>query len=46
MIVPGRRVGILVGRPDDPEMAGRTTAAEFALASVDEVERFLTTLAR
>ena len=42
----GRGIGILVGRPDDPEMAGRTTAAEFALASVDEVERFLTTLAR
>ncbi|KOS55484.1 trehalose-phosphatase [Rhodococcus rhodochrous] len=42
----GRGIGILVGRPDDPEMAGRNTAAEFALASVDEVERFLTTLAR
>ena len=42
----GRGIGILVGRADDPEMAGRTTAAEFVLSSVDEVERFLTALAR
>lgn len=40
----GRGVGILVGSADDPEMAGRTTAAEFVLGSVDEVERFLRTV--
>ncbi|MBM7460906.1 trehalose-phosphatase [Rhodococcus coprophilus] len=42
----GKGIGILVGRPDDPEMAGRTTAAEFVLGSVDDVERFLSNLAR
>lgn len=39
-----RGIGILVGDADDPEMAGRTTAADFALASVDDVEDFLSTL--
>ncbi|MGC9665209.1 trehalose-phosphatase [Planosporangium sp. 12N6] len=42
----GRGVGIIVGRPDDPEVAGRTTAAEFVLACPDEVARFLAALAR
>ncbi|MGC5161770.1 trehalose-phosphatase [Rhodococcus sp. DT1] len=42
----GRGIGILVGRPDDPEMAGRTTAADFVLDSVQDVEKFLTGLAR
>jgi trehalose 6-phosphate phosphatase len=42
----GRGIGILVGSPDDPEMAGRTTDAEFVLATVDEVEQFLSALAR
>lgn len=42
----GRGIGILVGSPDDPEVADRPTAAEFVLASVDEVEEFLTRLAR
>ncbi|WP_426632413.1 hypothetical protein [Planosporangium sp. 12N6] len=40
----GRGVGILVGRPDDPDVAGRATAAEFVLASTGEVEQFLTGL--
>lgn len=38
-------VGIIVGRPDDPEVAGRATAAEFALSSPAEVERLLSTVA-
>jgi trehalose 6-phosphate phosphatase len=42
----GRGVGIIVGRPDDPEVAGRSTAADLALASVEEVQRFLDTIAR
>lgn len=42
----GRGIGILVGSADDPEMAGRTTSADFALESVDDVERFLSTVAR
>jgi trehalose 6-phosphate phosphatase len=40
----GRGVGIFVGDAEDPEVAGRTTAADFRLASPDEVERFLATL--
>ncbi|NJC71365.1 trehalose-phosphatase [Planosporangium thailandense] len=42
----GRGIGILVGRPDDPEVAGRATDAEFVLASTGEVEQFLTRLGR
>jgi trehalose 6-phosphate phosphatase len=42
----GRGIGVFVGKPDDPELAGRRTAADFVLASVQEVERFLRTLAR
>jgi len=42
----GRGVGIYVGEPDDPEATGRTTAADYLLRSVDEVERFLDSLAR
>jgi trehalose 6-phosphate phosphatase len=41
-----RGVGILVGDAGDPELAGRTTAAAWALASTDEVERFLDGLAK
>jgi trehalose 6-phosphate phosphatase len=41
-----RGIGILVADPADPEIAGRTTAAEYVLASTDEVERFLDALAR
>jgi trehalose 6-phosphate phosphatase len=42
----GRGIGILVGDPADPEVAGRTTAADFVLASIDEVQRLLDWLAR
>jgi trehalose-phosphatase len=42
----GRGIGIFVGRADDPEVAGRTTSADYALRSVEEVETFLDTLAR
>jgi trehalose 6-phosphate phosphatase len=42
----GRGIGIFVGAADDPEVAGRTTAADFVLSSTQEVERFLDTLAR
>ena len=41
-----RGIGIFVGRADDPEVAGRGTAAAFVLDSIEEVERFLDTLAR
>jgi trehalose 6-phosphate phosphatase len=37
----GRGIGVFVGDPADPEVAGRETAADFGLRSVDEVERFL-----
>jgi trehalose 6-phosphate phosphatase len=42
----GTGIGIFVGRADDPEVGGRTTAADFVLDSTEEVERFLDTLAR
>jgi trehalose 6-phosphate phosphatase len=42
----GRGIGVFVGNPDDPEVAGRPTAADFVLTSIQEVERFLNTLAR
>lgn len=42
----GRGIGIFVGRPEDPEVANRTTAADFRLDSIEEVERFLDMLAR
>ena len=42
----GTGVGVFVGNPDDPELAGRPTAADFVLTSIQEVERFLRTLAR
>ena len=42
----GRGIGIFVGRADDPEVAGRTTSADYGLRTVEEVERFLSTLAR
>jgi trehalose 6-phosphate phosphatase len=42
----GRGVGIIVGHPDDPEVANRPTAAEFVLESTVEVELFINTLAR
>jgi trehalose 6-phosphate phosphatase len=42
----GRGIGVFVGNPDDPEVADRTTAADFVLASIDEVEQLLDSLAR
>ena len=41
-----RGIGIFVGDPEDPDAAGRTTAAHFVLESTEEVERFLSRLAR
>ncbi|MFW5832527.1 MAG: trehalose-phosphatase [Pseudomonadota bacterium] len=41
-----RGIGIFVGRADDPEVGGRTTAADFVLNDVDEVATFLDQLAR
>jgi trehalose 6-phosphate phosphatase len=41
-----RSIGVFVGSADDPEVAGRTTAADYVLHDVQEVERFLDTLAR
>jgi len=42
----GKGLGIFVGHADDPEVAGRTTSADYALHSVEEVEQFLRALAR
>ena len=42
----GGGIGVFVGRADDPETAGRTTSADYALHTFEEVERFLDTLAR
>ena len=42
----GRGIGIFVGGADDPEVAGRTTAADLMLHTIEEVEQFLKTLAR
>ncbi len=39
-------LGVFVGHADDPEVAGRTTAADYILHTMREVERFLDTLAR
>ena len=42
----GRGIGIWVGQADDPEVAGRTSAADYRLDSPHEVQRFLDRLAR
>jgi trehalose 6-phosphate phosphatase len=42
----GRGIGILVADPADPEVAGRSTAADYVLGDTHEVERFLDALAR
>lgn len=42
----GRGIGIFVGDPEDPEVAERSTAADFRLGSIEEVEQFLDRLAR
>jgi trehalose 6-phosphate phosphatase len=36
----------VVADPDEPEQAGRTTAAQFVLESIEEVQQFLNSLAR
>src|SRR5260221_7087971 len=41
----GRGIGIFVGSADDPEAAGRTTAADCVLNTIGEVEQFLNRLA-
>src|SRR5438105_1020909 len=41
----GRGIGIFVGSADDPETAGRTTAADYVLNTIGEVEEFLNRLA-
>jgi trehalose 6-phosphate phosphatase len=42
----GRGIGILVADPADPEVAGRSTAAQYVLRDTGEVEDFLDSLAR
>jgi trehalose 6-phosphate phosphatase len=42
----GRGIGVFVGRADDPEVAGLTTYADYALESIEEVETFLDGLER
>src|ERR687894_970669 len=41
-----RGIGIFVGAADDPEVAGRTTAADYIVFSTEEVRQFLDTLGR
>src|SRR2546429_6394397 len=41
----GRGIGIFVGSADDPETAGYTTAADYVLNTIGEVEQFLNRLA-
>src|SRR5215212_169474 len=41
-----RGISIFVGRADDLEVAGRTTAADYILHTTEEVRQFLDTLAR
>ena len=39
-------ISVVVADVGNPEQAGRTTAADFVLASIGEVQQFLNTLAR
>src|SRR6184192_829915 len=41
----GRGIGIIVGSANDPETTGRTTAADYVLNTIGEVEEFLNRLA-
>src|ERR671913_2079151 len=41
-----RGISIFVGRADDSEVAGRTTAADYILHTTEEVRQFLDTLGR
>jgi trehalose 6-phosphate phosphatase len=45
-VLADRGIGIFVGSVDDPEVTGRTTAADYILLSTEEVRQFLDTLAR
>jgi len=45
-VLRGRGIGIFVGSPEDPEVAGRRTLASYVLASTRHVEQFLDALAR
>lgn len=42
----GRGIGIFVGRPSDPEVGERTTAADYILHTVEQVGWFLESLGR
>lgn len=42
----GRGLGVFVGHVSDPEFAGRESSANYILHTVEEVERFLISLAR
>jgi hypothetical protein len=42
----GKDMRIFVGQADDPPVGGRDTSAAFVLDPIEEVERFLDTLAR
>ena len=42
--LPGLGIGIFVGSADDPETADRTTAANYVLNTIGEVEEFLNRL--
>ena len=44
-VLADRGIGIFVGSVDDPEVTGRTTAADYILLSTEEVRQFLDTLA-
>jgi trehalose 6-phosphate phosphatase len=44
--ISGMGIGVFVGGADDPDSAGRSTAADYVLDDVQEVERFLNGLAR
>lgn len=41
----GRGIGIFIGRADDPELASLTTAADYVLDEIEEVESFLNEMA-
>jgi trehalose 6-phosphate phosphatase len=45
-VLADRGIRIFVGSVDDPEVAGRTTAADYILLSTEEVRQFLESLAR
>src|SRR2546421_10420829 len=44
-VLAGHGIGIFVGSAGDPETAGHTTAADYVLNTIGEVEQFLNMLA-